>query len=292
MGPGIEQGAAEVKRCTISNNVINGTGVTASPPSYAAGIYLDAKNEEVNITNNVIENTAMGGIQQDTVLTYAYLKRCTISNNTIRTTKKHGVYIAWADGFTINGNNISAPNGASGAFDGINFDSASVYIVQNGTISNNTIAGGRYSIYQPRTDAGYLRTMLFSGNMSIGATTAPYLIYGRLNQNVRSDGVLPAVVQTGSAGSLHIPTTGAISQILLDPGAAATIIRIDGGAAGNIITIFFYRADTLMKNDGTYLRLAGHSDVTPTAGSTITFMCTLDTDPANNYWQEVSRSIY
>lgn len=284
---GITQGTGKYRSTVISNNTIKNIGDPArSPQNYACGIYLDGPNEEVTISGNIIEDCAMGGIQQISSTGYPYIKQMVICNNNIRNTGQHGIFISNADGLNINGNIISMPKPAAMDYDGMNFDGKNT-IIKNANISGNTIIGGRYGIYQPYTDASITRALMFSNNIVSGTTSKGYLIYGRKQHN-QSAGV---VCITADSPPGHIPTNHGFDSFTLDQGAPVKITHIDGGTLGNTITINFARADTMLINDNNYLRLAGGRHVTPTAGSVMTFMCVADIDPANNIWIEVSRSI-
>ncbi len=284
---GITQGTGKCRRTVIANNTITNIGDPAkSPQNYACGIYLDGPNEDVTISGNIIEDCAMGGIQQVISAGYPYIKQMVICNNNIKNIGQHGIFIGNAEGLNINGNIISMPKVAETSYDGMNFDGKKT-VIKNANIFGNTIIGGRYGIYQPYADAGITRTLLFSNNIVGGTGRNGYLVFGK-RQNNQSTGV---VFRTGASTPGHIPTDHGFDRFILDPGGPDKITHIDGGTMGNLITINFVRADTMLINDPNSLQLAGGKHVTPTAGSVMTFMCVMDLEPANNIWLEVSRSI-
>lgn len=283
VGAGISQGTGTFYGGSLSNNHVYNSGDTASPPTYAHLINLDGLLDGVSIIGNTVQTSARSGIAQTQAASKRVL-RTTIVGNTISACQQDGIYLEDADGVTIANNTIVTPNVVAGAYDGIRIHPTTNLVLRT-TVTGNVINGGRYGISQDYTGPD-MRAIYFADNLSHGATTAPYSIYGKVKGN-RTTGTLPAAL---AIASNHIPSTDAIDIVSLDPGGADSITHIDGGMNGNIKSFYCVRADTTFV-DGATLILAGSANVQPAATSVITFMCTTDANPVANVWVEVSRSI-
>lgn len=294
VGPAIDFGAA--LGSSVTGNIIYNASNTASPVvGYSGGILLNYGSfTDCIVANNAVFTSKTFGIAQvgGAVIPAANISRIVISGNTVRNTQRHGMHFRNIINSTISGNIISAPNLASGSYNGIDFTDdggGATYAVSGVTIEGNRIDGGAYCIYQPYIDNGGNRLTIIRNNVAMNPTTAAYLIYGHRSGNwapVESSGYSVGLTST------HLDVSGGIDFIYLDPGGSASLAFIDNGTNGDEITIYLVRSDTTIVHASGRLELAGSTNiVTPAAGSMVRFRCRQDANHVSEAWIEISRMI-
>lgn len=296
VGTGILFGLVE--SCTLASNTIVGTGVTATPPAYAHGIWiqynsLTGSNINSSIIGNVLENCARSGIAQTDTAAPDFFTDFTINDNKIYSCQEHGIHIRNFTRVKVCGNTIRNPNMVAGAFNGIDCTRPfpGTDLIRNFTVENNTIQGSGIAAGTPAVgifnnyyEAGESRGNSYVNN-KFRSCTADFNAIGKHRLNGNATGT---PVRTLAATHLDYSTCSE-DVILLDPGGAANLAFIDNGIQGERITIRFNRADTLVVNSANML-VAGSANVTPTANSVMTFICTLDTTQVTQIWLEESRA--
>jgi len=235
--------------CTVCDNTINLCG--------ASGIIISA-TDYLNIANNIIINTQLSGIRDQSPCAYLRISENIIRNVAIaaQAGDKFGIFIQSGSALEISSNIISDSSG--GMFHGIYVAGGSQ---TTQSIFNNQIYDS--SDKAIRFASASATIGMFKNNILIGATGA----------SVNN----PQIPSVASASSIDIPT--AHDAVFITGTTNINTISAEGHS-GHIVALIFQGILTV--NDGSNLKLAGN--FTTSADDCLTLVC----DGAN--WYEISRS--